>query len=167
MRAGAGRGLSQPRMITAYRIVKSRHADSSRAAFDGEGARLFGGRFNSPGTAVVYAAGSESLAILEVVVHLEDAGILPSYSLCAATFDEGVLERLDETLLPEGWRSEPPLAAQAIGDAWVKEERSAVLEVPSAVVPRERNYLINPLHPDFYAVQLSEPEPFAFDERLL
>lgn len=155
-------------MITAYRIVKSRHAASSRAAFDGEGARLFGGRFNSPGTAVVYAAGSESLAILEVIVHLEDAGILPSYSLCAATFDEGVVERLDESLLPEGWRSDPPpMAAQAVGDAWVKEGRSAVLSVPSAVVPRERNYLINSLHPDFYAVELSEPEPFAFDERLL
>ena len=155
-------------MITAYRIVKSRHAASSRAAFDGEGARLFGGRFNSPGTAVVYAAASESLAILEVLVHLEDAGLLPSYSLLAATFEEAVVERFDETLLPEGWRSDPPpMAAQAVGDAWVKEERSAVLEVPSAVVPRERNYLMNPLHPDFNTVQLSEPEPFAFDERLL
>lgn len=155
-------------MIAAYRIVKSRHAASSRAAFDGEGARLFGGRFNSPGTAVVYAAGSESLAILEVVVHLEDAGVLPSYSLCAATFDEAVVEKLEESLLPEGWRSDPPpMAAQAVGDAWVKEERSAVLEVPSAVVPRERNYLMNPLHPDFHAVELSEPEPFTFDERLL
>jgi RES domain-containing protein len=151
-------------MPTSWRIVKSRYAV---AAFDGEGARLYGGRWNSPGTRMVYTAQSQALAILEILVHLERAGILPSYSLCAAHFEEDLVEALDPEALPDNWRSYPSSSGlRAIGDAWVAEQTSAVLEVPSVIVDDESNYLINPAHPDFFSITTSEPRPFEFDARL-
>lgn len=144
--------------------MKSRYAG---AAFDGEGARLYGGRWNSPGTRMVYTAQSQALAILEILVHLEKAGVLPSYSLCAAHFAEDLVEALDPEALPDNWRSYPsPSGLRAIGDAWVAEQTSAVLEVPSVIVDDESNYLINPAHPDFSSLTISEPRPFDFDVRL-
>ena len=152
-------------MPTGWRIVKSRHVGT---AFDGEGARLYGGRWNSPGTRMVYTSASVSLAVLEVLVHLQDASLLSSYSLIAARFDDALVERLDRSMLPDGWRLYPASRElQRIGNEWVKNGRSAVLEVPSAVVERESNYLLNPAHPDFSSVVIGEPEPFTFDERLL
>lgn len=152
-------------MATGWRIVKSRHANT---AFDGEGARLYGGRWNSPGTRMVYTSSSVSLAVLEVLVHLQKASLLSSYSLIAARFDDALIERLERSKLPDGWRAYPaPPELQEIGDEWVKSRRSAVLEVPSVVVERESNYLMNPAHPDFASMSLGEPEPFIFDERLV
>jgi RES domain-containing protein len=152
-------------MATGWRIDKSRHAST---AFNGEGARLYGGRWNSPGTRMVYTSGSVSLAVLEVLVHVQEARLISSYSLIAARFDDALIERLDHSRLPDGWRSYPaPPELQHTGDEWVKSQRSAVLEVPSAVVERESNYLLNPAHPDFSSVIIGEPEPFTFDERLL
>lgn len=152
-------------MVTGWRIVKSRYA---RSAFDGEGACLYGGRWNSPGTRVVYTAQSASLAALEMLVHVDRASLLLSYSLCAAEFDEGVVERLDRARLPDGWRAYPaPPELQLIGDEWVESGGSVVLEVPSAVMEQEKNYLINPAHPAFASVAIGEPAPFEFDERLL
>lgn len=151
-------------MATGWRIVKSRRA---RSAFDGEGARLYGGRWNSPGTRIVYVAGSVSLSVLEVLVHLGDAGVLTSYSLCAVEFDDGLIEPLDRSRLTADWRSYPaPYGLREIGDAWVRGRSSTILEVPGAVVERENNYLINPAHPDFASVNVGEPEPFEFDPRL-
>jgi RES domain-containing protein len=151
-------------VATGWRIVKRRHA---RSAFDGEGARLYGGRWNSSGTRMVYVAGSVSLAVLEVLVHLGDVGVLSSYSLCAVEFEDGLIEPLDRSRLPADWRSYPaPPGSREIGDAWVKGGSSVILEVPSAVVERESNYLINPAHPDFASVNVGVPEPFEFDSRL-
>ena len=151
-------------MAAGWRIVKSRHAST---AFDGEGARLYGGRWNSPGTRMVYTAQSQALAILEVLVHLEKAGVLPSYSLCAADFAEDLVEALNPEALPDNWRSYPsPSGLRAIGDAWVAQRTSAVLEVPSVIVDDESTYLINPAHPDFSSIIISEPGPFELDARL-
>ena len=117
---------------------------------------------------MVYVAGSVSLAVLEVLVHLGDVGVLTSYSLCAVEFDDGLIEPLDRSRLPADWRSYPaPPGLRGIADAWVRDRTSAVLEVPSAVVERESNYLINPEHPDFAFVNIGESEPFEFDARLL
>jgi RES domain-containing protein len=150
---------------TGWRIVKSRYAE---AAFDGEGARLYGGRWNSPGTRMVYTAQSKSLAILEVLVHIQKVGVLSSYSLIAARFDEDLVERLDPSRLPERWRDYPaPAGLRAIGDAWIESRTSAVLEVPSTIVEGESSYLMNPDHPDFASVAVGHPEPFEFDPRLL
>ena len=152
-------------MITAWRLVKSRHA---RAAFDGEGARLYGGRWNSPGTRVAYASDSVALAALEVLAHLQSTAVLQSYSLATIRFPESVVETLDPASLPLAWRRFPsPPENQAIGDTWVAEGRSLVLRVPSAIVPSASNYLINPAHAGFIAAVIDTPERFAFDPRLL
>ncbi len=144
--------------------MKSRYAG---AAFDGEGARLYGGRWNSPGTRMVYTAQSQALAILEVLVHLEKVGVLPSYSLCAAHFEEDLVEALDPEALPDNWRSYlSPSGLRVIGDAWIAQQTSAVLEVPSVIVDDESNYLINPAHPDFSSITIGEPRSFEFDARL-
>lgn len=152
-------------MPVAWRIVKTRFAAQ---AFDGEGARLYGGRWNSVGVSMVYTAGSVSLAVLEILAHLENTDVLTAYSLCAVHFDDAVVTNLDRSLLPPTWRNSPsPPELLAIGDAWIASVASAVLKVPSAVVESESNYLINPAHPDFASMVIEPPQPFTFDQRLL
>lgn len=152
-------------MPTAWRIVKTRFA---ARAFDGEGARLNGGRWNSVGVQMVYTAGSISLAVLELVVHLETTDVLPSYSLCEVHFDEDFVTRLDRMRLPANWAdSPPPPDLLTIGDAWIAGQLSVVLEIPSAVIESENNYLINSSHPDFKSLTIGRPRPFSLDPRLL
>ncbi len=152
-------------MIRAWRLVKSRYAAS---AFGGEGARLHGGRWNSPGVLVAYASESIALATLEVLVNLQSSAMLVAYSLASLQFPEEFVEELDLSILPANWRNAPPpLENQAIGDQWVGDRRSAVLRVPSAIIVSAQNYLLNPAHPDFAKVMIEAPEPFQFDPRLL
>lgn len=152
-------------MPTAWRIVKTRFAAQ---AFDGEGARLNGGRWNSVGVQMVYTAASISLAVLELVVHLENTDVLPSYSLCAVHFDKAVVARLDQGRLPANWATSPaPPELFTLGDAWIAGQSSLVFEVPSAVIQSESNYLINPSHPDFRSLIVDPPRPFTWDPRIL
>ncbi|MGZ8391312.1 MAG: RES family NAD+ phosphorylase [Gemmatimonadales bacterium] len=145
--------------------MKPRHA---AAAFDGEGARLLGGRWNSPGTRVAYASDSIALAALEVLAHLQSTAVLQAYSLVSVRFPEGSLEVLEPVALPARWRRFPsPPENQAIGDRWVAEGRSLILRVPSALVPAAANFLVNPSHPEFGKVVVGRPERFAFDPRLV
>ncbi len=158
-------------MIEAYRISK----DSNPAkAFSGQGAKDWGGRWNSRGVAIVYTAAHRSLTILEVLVHVKGgagvgrAAISTPFSLYTVSFDEALLEKLRISSLPAGWNSEPPTAAsQSLGDAWVLAARSAVLAVPSVIVHEERNYLLNPNHPRFHEVRIGQPAVCAVDPRLL
>jgi len=151
-------------VITAWRIVKRRHSES---AFNGEGARLFGGRWNSIGTAVVYAAESRALALLELLAGLGSTSALDPYVLISVTFDEELVESLNLELLPQNWRTSPPPSdVQAIGDSWVAEGRSAILKVPSVVIPEEFNYVVNPLHPDFSSISIGEATTLHLDSRL-
>ncbi len=151
--------------LHAWRIVKAIYAAD---AFSGEGARRTGGRWNSSGKGLVYTAGNVSLATLEMLVHLDSSSSLPAYVLIKVEFDEACVEHLDPKSLPPEWRSYPfPESTQVIGDKWIEEARSLVLEVPSAVEPRERVFLINPAHPDFKALTIHPPEPIVFDERLV
>ena len=151
--------------LVAWRLVKTRHA---RSAFDGEGARLYGGRWNSAGTRVAYASESAALAILEVLVHLQASQLLPSYSLVRVEVPRALVRDLERDRLPADWRrSPPPPAVRAIGDRWVRAATSVALRVPSAVVAAEHNLLLNPAHPDFARVRVGAPEPFTFDARLL
>jgi RES domain-containing protein len=123
-------------MATGWRIVKSRHAGT---AFDGEGAGLYGGRWNSPGTRMVYTSSTISLAVLEVLVHLQEASLLSSYSLLSVSFDDAFVERLDHSMLPNGWRIYPPPSdLQRIGDDWVRSQISVALEVPCYYRAREQ-----------------------------
>lgn len=150
--------------ITAWRIFKPKH---TATAFTGEGAKLFGGRWNSKGVAVVYTASSRSLAALELLVHLGAADILSRYSVCSATFDEQLVEPLEIADLPSDWRADPaPAELSALGDEWARSARSVALQAPSVIVPGESNYLLNPLHPDFHKVVIGDTEPFEFDPRL-
>jgi RES domain-containing protein len=151
-------------VISAWRIVKRKHLKN---AFTGEGARLFGGRWNSPGHAVVYTAQSQALAALELLVHLESPELLRHYVALEVQFPGELMEEVDHARLPKNWSAyPPPVRLQEIGDAWIAERRSVVLRVPSAVVPAESNYLLNPAHPDFTRLPIGEPAPFRFDPRL-
>ena len=148
-------------MGSAWRLTKTKYL---AAAWDGEGAKRAGGRWNSPGTAVVYVSGSLSLALVEVLVHLS-AEILPAFSAIPVVFDEPLVTV--PARIPDEWQESPPGAAtQAIGDLWVASGRSAVLRVPSVIVPGESNYLLNPAHADFRRIRIGEPASFPFDARL-
>jgi RES domain-containing protein len=152
-------------VIRAWRLVKARYAAT---AFDGEGARLYGARWNSQGIRVAYASESVSLALLETLVHLQSLVFLGSYALVGLRFPEELLETLDSSKLPANWRDYPaPLDVQGIGDRWAAGARSLALSVPSVIVPSARNFLINPMHPDFERVTIDPAEPFDFDLRLL
>jgi RES domain-containing protein len=151
-------------MRQAWRIVK---ASQAATAFDGEGARLFGGRWNSPGTRVVYASATLSLAALELLVHLPSAVRL-RYVAIKIEFPDALVEVWKTNPLPSNWHEEPPPpSAQALGDRWVKEARSVVIELPSVIIPTERNYVLNPAHSAFKKVKIGRPMPFSFDPRLL
>jgi len=152
-------------MRKAWRIVKPYHALD---AFSGEGARRYGGRWNSAGISVVYTAESKALAALELLVHLDQESVLENYLCIPVRFSETVLRTLSAGGLPGDWRAHPPpQSIQQLGDRWVTGQVSVVLEVPSVLIPGERNYLINPFHPDFSKVEIGAPEPFEFDPRIL
>jgi RES domain-containing protein len=148
-----------------WRIVKAKHAAS---AFDGEGARRYGGRWNPRGTPVVYLGGTLSLAALETFVHLapEDAR-LALVAMEVIVPDSVKIAELPTKSLPPDWRNEPPPhATQAIGLDWAKRNETALLRVPSIIVPREFNYLLNPGHRDFTKLKIQPPIPFGFDSRM-
>lgn len=152
-------------MVRAWRIIKTRY---SADAFSGEGARLYGGRWNSSGIAMVYTAGSKSLATLELLVHLHTTSVLPSFSICPVDFDDSLVKLLDPATLPRDWReSPPPISLRAVGDDWILRGSSAVLRVPSAVIESEYNYLINPAHKDFKKLVIGGMEVFELDPRLI
>jgi RES domain-containing protein len=152
-------------VIRAWRLVKSRHAAT---AFDGEGARLNGARWNSPGILVAYASESVALATLEVLVHLQSTALLTSYSLASVQFPLEVVEELDVSALPRQWHRFPaPPETQALGDRWVEASRSVVLRVPSAIIPSAYNFLLNLAHPESAKVAIEPPTPFRLDPRLL
>jgi len=150
--------------ISAWRITKQKHA---KTAFTGDGARLYGGRWNSPGTPVVYTAESQSLAVLEMLVHLDSTEILTKYVLFQVEIDTSHIEPVDKAKLPRNWKADPaPERVRAIGDAWIARGDSAVLRVPSALVPGESNFLLNPGHSDFPRLTIYKPLSFRFDPRI-
>ena len=151
--------------LRAWRIIKNRHAAS---AFRGDGARLAGGRWNSPGVSMVYTAGNPALAMLEMLVHLQAQELLNHYVLFEVSFDERLVTKLAVKDLPKTWRKSPPSTTiQRIGDTWIADRKSAVLRVPSAVLPIEWNYLLNPAHPDFKRITTGPKRPVQFDPRLV
>jgi RES domain-containing protein len=149
-------------MPEAWRIVKR----STLPAFSGEGAAKTGGRWNSRGVPVIYTSG-RALAALESLVHLNPP-VLFKYVAIPVKFDDALVETFPVKSLPPDWQTEPPPPSTKLtGDAWVREARSAMLALPSVIISSELNYLINPAHPDFKKLSLGQPEPFAFDPRLL
>lgn len=131
--------------------------------WDGTGAAFYGGRWNPPGVPVIYAAGSLSLAMLERLVQRRnlDGTVLVE---AEAPNDIAVEDLMSNP--PPNWRAFGSPEAQAAGARWAADGKSAVLRVPSALVPREPNYLINLAHPDTARIQPSVPEPLEWDPRL-
>lgn len=143
-----------------YRIADSRHAPES-----GEGARLHGGRWNSPGRAVIYACETQTGAMLEKLVHTN--GRMPKHQVCVIfeAPDSLAVATLDAKKL-DGWADADMIASRKAGDAWLEKQETAVLRVPSVVFDVERNVLINPAHPDFRHFKVAGVEPVRWDERL-
>ncbi len=152
--------------MIVWRICKAARA---AAAFDGEGARRNPGRWNHKGVPVVYCAGSLALATLEYFVHL-DADDWPDdlVSIGAEVADDLLTDVVDARSLPSDWRDvPPPVALQNLGSEWAGSARGVALVVPSAILPNERNVLLNPAHVELRArVTIQAPKPFAFDPRM-
>ena len=152
--------------MLVWRITRSAHQ-----AFDGEGAGLNGGRWNSEGRAVVYTSSTLSLAALELLVHVEP--LLAPSDLVATEFDvpdaHGVGVQVTPDVFPhDDWRQYPAPEWQAeLGDMWIEDGTFLWLAVPSAVVPHEFNILLNPRHASMGAVRAISMHPFSFDKRLL
>lgn len=149
--------------MRVWRICSREHR-----RFDGEGARRYGGRWNHTGTSVVYTSGSMSLAALELFVHV-DIDIAPGelVAIQADIPDTLTIETVKIDSLPKDWRRYPaPEALKEIGTACAKKGSTAILAVPSAVIPEERNYLLNPTHRDFRRIRLRKPVAFRFDPRM-
>ena len=141
-------------IVSAWRIVKRKHAKN---AFTGEGARIFGGRWNTPGVPLIYTAASQSLAVLEILVHLEAPELLQKYVILEARIEESLITDLDQSRLPENWI-----------DEWARARVSPVLRVPSAIVTSEYNFLINPLHRAFSRLKIAQARtPDFFRNRLV
>src|SRR5438105_3137360 len=126
-------------MPEAWRILKEKRAAT---AFSGEGAAKHGGRWNSRGVAVVYTSATRSLAALESLVHLNPP-VAFKYIAVRIEFENALIEKIPISSLPANWRAEPPSRfSQDVGDLWVREARSAVLELPSVIIAEESNYLL-------------------------
>ena len=152
-------------MIHAWSITKARHAAT---AFTGAGAKTYGGRWNSPGTAVVYTTGSISLAILEMLVNMQAQDLMRHYVIFLVSFDPTLMTTVNPAALPTAWRRSPsPATVQQVGDTWVAGARSAVLRLPSVIVPSEWNYLLNPAHRDFASCTIGPKQRIKLDLRLI
>jgi RES domain-containing protein len=154
-------------LITAWRIVKKKY---QTAVLSGEGARLGGGRWNYPGVPVVYGSETLSLAALELFVHFVRKDIVIGKALVAIPItvpdNVGVTDVLTADL-KTGWDSSPPSdSTRDIGTKWIRDGLSAVLRVPSAIIPEEHNYVMNPGHADFAKITAGPPRPFSLDARM-
>ena len=147
--------------MTVYRICKAKYP-----ANDGEGAKRAGGRWNHKGKAMVYCGATASLCALEVLAH---SAMLPANTIVvkARVPNSLFIQTVEESDLPPNWSNPiPSRKTQDLGTNWVKSGATAVLSVPSVIVPSERNYLLNPAHPDFARIRFFPPRPFTFDRRL-
>jgi RES domain-containing protein len=152
-------------MITAWRITKKKYRAQ---AFTGQGAKEFGGRWNPPGIAAIYTADSLALAILEMLVHLDDYNGIREYVAVPIRFDDAKVISWNIDMLPKHWNSHPIGAAtQRMGQQWFNANSHAVLKVPSAVVPQQYNYVLNPLHADFTTFSIGPALDDPIDMRLI
>lgn len=134
---------------------------------DGRGASRFPGRWNYPGIAMVYTSSAISLATLEILVHMDSYEILRQFVILPLEIPAKYVDKLDITELPKNWNAPIPVPwTREKGSSWIMKESSAVIQVPSAVIPMESNYLINPSHRDISKIKVGKSFAFPFDERL-
>ena len=153
-------------MLNAWRLVHKRKVDK---AFTGIGSRRYGGRWNYKGIGVVYVSDSLALAALEIIVHAASYQALKNYVSIKVVFPKAlVVDVNDIARLPKDWRADPPPEKlKEIGKQWSNNQISAILKVPSTIIPIECNYVLNPNHPDFNKVAVKQTIPFKFDQRLM
>lgn len=151
-------------MLSVWRITTSAFA---RSAFSGEGARLYGGRWNPKDVAIVYTAASQSLAMLEMLA--QDQPLRAHYVFIEARIPGGLsIDRVRVDDLPPHWREIGAREKlQAIGAEWTRRRGTPVLAVPSVIVPAESNYLLNSAHPEFKRIKVGKPTTVETDLRLL
>lgn len=150
--------------LVVWRLCAAKYAAT---AYDGSGARLYGGRWSLPGTALAYAAESRALAVVEVLANADDPDVLLHLDWVFVGAELPAAHVEHAARVPESWRRFPhSIETQLFGTEWARSGRSVALRVPSAVVPGEFNYLVNAAHPAFSQVRIGKPEPFAFDARL-
>jgi RES domain-containing protein len=155
-------------LTRVYRLYRKRRRE---LAFTGEGARLEGARWNLPGTPAVYAASTLGLALLEFLVHVDpsemDFALLDLETRTADIPSDLTILEVSSRSLPDQWNAIPwSRSSQTFGTRHLREAKYLAIAVPSVVVPSERNYLLNPLHPDFPKIKLGPPKPFVIDQRL-
>lgn len=145
-----------------YRITNAKYADD----LSGNGARLYGGRWNSEGKPMLYLASSRSLAVLESLAHLVSTNIPANFLILSIEVPDDFLA-VPENILPDNWNEYPEQhILKQIGNSFLQRNEHLLLKVPSALVPEEFNYLMNPLHPKAGKVKVINKTPFRFDDRL-
>ena len=154
-------------MITAWRLAAPEFARNAEQLMSGEGARRYGGRWNSIGRAAVYLGDSLALAAMELLVHVGAERVLATYRQMPVFIPERLVMHVGEDQLPPEW-ARPGLhpVTQEIGDRWIDHQWSTVLQVPSAVVRGETNFIVNPRHADFDAITTGPISTFRYDPRL-
>jgi RES domain-containing protein len=153
-------------LILVWRIIQESQLID---AFTGEGSRLYGGRWNHKGTPVIYLGGSLALAYLEGFVHISsNVPFNQKYLSFSAKIPESLdFNIIDMKSLPSNWREFPaPHSTKDIGTQWAAEGETALLQVPSVLIPEEVNYILNPFHADLKKIKFSDPKPFYFDSRM-
>jgi RES domain-containing protein len=149
----------------AYRICDNKYADD----LSGQGARIYGGRWNSKGTAIIYTSGTKALAFLELLVHTSIYLLPKNLVLITISIPDKVkIKEYKIKELPDNWRTYPaPVQTQMLGDNWTKSKQNLILKIPSVIIPSEYNYLFNPIHKDIKKISIVKKEKFEFDKRLL
>ena len=149
--------------MVVFRLGKTQHSQD----LSGLGAKLFGGRWNSIGTACLYTSQSRSLSLLEYSVNVSISNIPPALSLTVIQIPDNYITEIDLKDLPENWRDSPtPSATKIFGTNLLNLGNSLVLKIPSAIIPQEFNFLLNPAHADSKNFKILSVEDFVYDFRL-
>ncbi len=147
-----------------WRICRQGHAAD---AFSGEGARLYGGRWNNEGLRVVYTSPSLALAAVETFVNLEPNLQPDDLVWIECELPEDIaMQRIDLKSLPLNWHAAKHESLKTFGDRWIRAGKTLALKVPSAAIRGEWNVLLNPAHSDFRRIKIQDPKRFEFDLRM-
>jgi len=151
--------------MMVYRLSRKKYSGK----LSGKGAALSGNRWNSKGVEMIYTSESRALAMAEVIVHLSLAVLPKDFVLLEIEIPDVIeIKKITPRDLPENWNTFPHHpSTQQTGDAFIRDCKCAVLQVPSAVVNGDFNFLLNPFDPDFKRIQITSQHPFLIDQRLI
>lgn len=149
--------------MNIYRIVRKEYAED----ISGNGAFIHGGRWNGKGQYALYCAEHISLAVLEIVVNYNSTlmSIRPIYHLIEIQIPENAITQIDNSVLKKNWQHDIEYT-QYIGDQFLLSQSALALKIPSAVIPEEYNYLINPMHNEFKKIKVASNKVYGLDNRL-